>query len=763
MITGCALFADYDRQIARYGRGCIDDPCLEYTSEYIHPNPFAIRRHTLVRIAIYGKGGIGKSTMSANITASLTDMGLKVLQIGCDPKHDSTRLLLDGREPMTILDYMRTTPVAERRLSDVIHEGYGGCLCAEAGGPEPGVGCAGRGIISSFDLLRDLGIDGVEKDVVLYDVLGDVVCGGFAVPIRNEYAEAIYIVSSGEFMSIYAANNILKGVSNYNPDRIGGIIFNSRGGSEEKERIERFSEAVGIPIVAEFDRSPLFSESEQAGRPLVDMFRGTETACAFNTICENILHGRRCRAKPLSESDLERCVLGREVVERDPRAEVGRAVADADAKPVRRYSSRNVVCDEIYHGCAFSGAQSVCASVRGLATVLHSPRSCAQFSFQMVSSSARRAHCHGTLPIAGYLDPTVVCTDMAERDMVFGGTGSLEKRIEDVISSGCRDVAVITSCPSGIIGDDVRTAVARVESAHPDARIALIEEDGVINGDFMQGCIDSGIELSRRFSRGCVKTDSVDLVGTKTISTTCVETIERVTSLLESIGVSVNCLYPGCSDIGEIERIGSARYALRLNPDRFADQLCQQLQDDFDVQPIGNVVRPGMRGLRAWLGEVAERFGRIREFDALMSSVEREYESYMETVPKILSGMRYGVVSFSKDIDWLLEGAESLGMVLSKAVIVNRSDYSNDLGLADTYDNVMIVDASRLEAESADVISSEPDIVFTTSMMRADVKQMAIPMVPNDDPFFAVDYFTRAARLMMSPDEPGWRRDVVRP
>ena len=204
----------------------------------------------MVRIAVYGKGGIGKSTMSSNLTAALSDNGYKVLQIGCDPKHDSTRLLLGGEVKSTILDYMKDTPPGERRLDDVVSEGYKGCLCAEAGGPEPGVGCAGRGIISSFDLLNDLGIDSIERDVTLYDVLGDVVCGGFAVPLRNEYAEVIYIVSSGEFMSIYAANNILKGICNYDPDRVGGIIFNSRGDPEEDNRIRKFSEAVDIPIVA---------------------------------------------------------------------------------------------------------------------------------------------------------------------------------------------------------------------------------------------------------------------------------------------------------------------------------------------------------------------------------------------------------------------------------------------------------------------------------------------------------------------------------
>ena len=222
------------------------------------------------RIAVYGKGGIGKSTVSSNLTAALSDMGVKVMQIGCDPKHDSTRALMGGREQTTVLDYLKQVSPDKRSLDGIVSEGYKECLCVEAGGPEPGIGCAGRGIITAFDLLSDLGASEIETDLILYDVLGDVVCGGFAVPMRNGYADTVYIVTSGEYMSIYAANNILRGTSNYDPDRIGGLIFNSRGDPEEKERVRLFSEAVGIPIVATIERSQIFMDAEKAGATVVE-------------------------------------------------------------------------------------------------------------------------------------------------------------------------------------------------------------------------------------------------------------------------------------------------------------------------------------------------------------------------------------------------------------------------------------------------------------------------------------------------------------
>ena len=201
----------------------------------------------MYQVAVYGKGGIGKSTMSANISVSLAEMGLKVMQVGCDPKHDSTRLLLEGRAQTTVLDYVRNVPVGRRKLEDVIEVGTSGVLCTEAGGPEPGIGCAGRGILTTFDTLKKLGAENLDTDVRIYDVLGDVVCGGFAVPLRGEYADGIVLVTSGEFMAMYAANNIMKGLSNFDTGkpRLIGIILNSRGVEGEDETVRRFAKAAG--------------------------------------------------------------------------------------------------------------------------------------------------------------------------------------------------------------------------------------------------------------------------------------------------------------------------------------------------------------------------------------------------------------------------------------------------------------------------------------------------------------------------------------
>jgi nitrogenase iron protein len=241
-------------------------------------------------IAIYGKGGIGKSTIAANISAVLGRGGKKILQIGCDPKRDSTRFLLHGERIVTALDYLKETSPDRCSLSDVVHVGAFGVHCVEAGGPEPGVGCAGRGILTTFELLERLGIKENNYDAILYDVLGDVVCGGFAVPIRRDYAEKVYIVTSGEFMAIYAANNILRGLANYDlrSGRAGGIIFNSRGLAEEEDRVKRFCGAVGLPLIVRFPRSDLFSDCEREGMCLVEAFPESDLAEQFSGLAEQV-------------------------------------------------------------------------------------------------------------------------------------------------------------------------------------------------------------------------------------------------------------------------------------------------------------------------------------------------------------------------------------------------------------------------------------------------------------------------------------------
>ena len=228
----------------------------------------------MLKLAIYGKGGIGKSTTTANLAAAFAVLGKKVIQIGCDPKADSTINLLGGHPLLPVMNYIREHDEEPERIDQIAKEGFGGVLCIETGGPTPGLGCAGRGIITTFSLLEDLELfETYQPDVVLYDVLGDVVCGGFAAPIREGYAERVLIVTSGEKMALYAANNINTAVKNFE-DRgyatVGGIILNRRNVEHEYEKVHEFAQKNGLEIVADIPRSQDIIRFEDQGMTVIE-------------------------------------------------------------------------------------------------------------------------------------------------------------------------------------------------------------------------------------------------------------------------------------------------------------------------------------------------------------------------------------------------------------------------------------------------------------------------------------------------------------
>jgi nitrogenase iron protein NifH len=244
----------------------------------------------LKQIAIYGKGGIGKSTTTSNLSAALAEMGLKVMQFGCDPKSDSTNTLRDGKFIPTVLDTLRERSAVKAK--DVIFEGFNGTYCVEAGGPAPGVGCAGRGIITAVELFKQQRIfEDLGLDVVIFDVLGDVVCGGFAVPIREGIAEHVFTVSSSDFMSVYASNNLFKGISKYSNSGgalLGGVIANSMGPPYSREIIDDFVSQTGTAVVEYIPRSVTVTQSELQGKTTIEAAPQSAQAEVYRSLARKI-------------------------------------------------------------------------------------------------------------------------------------------------------------------------------------------------------------------------------------------------------------------------------------------------------------------------------------------------------------------------------------------------------------------------------------------------------------------------------------------
>jgi nitrogenase iron protein NifH len=261
------------------------------------------------QIAIYGKGGIGKSTTTSNISAALSIAGYRVMQIGCDPKSDSTVTLRGGEYIPTILDTLREKKNA--KAADLVFSGFNGVYCVEAGGPAPGVGCAGRGIITAVELLKQQKVfESLDLDYVIYDVLGDVVCGGFAVPIREGIAEHVFTVTSSDFMAIYAANNLFTGIKKYSNSGgalLGGVIANSVNAQYARHIIDDFVSRTNTQVIEYVPRSITVTQSELQGKTTIEAFPDSEQAKVYKTLAARIAgHTESKVPEPLDVHDLRK-------------------------------------------------------------------------------------------------------------------------------------------------------------------------------------------------------------------------------------------------------------------------------------------------------------------------------------------------------------------------------------------------------------------------------------------------------------------------
>lgn len=266
------------------------------------------------KIAIYGKGGIGKSTTQQNTAAALAYFHDKKIFIhGCDPKADSTRMILGGMNQKTLMDMLRDEGSENITTEKVVKSGYLGIQCVESGGPEPGVGCAGRGVITAIDLMENNGAYTEDLDFVFFDVLGDVVCGGFAMPIRDGKAQEVYIVASGEMMAIYAANNICKGLVKYAKQsgvRLGGVICNSRNVDREREFLEEFTAAIGTQMIHFVPRDNIVQKAEFNKKTVVEYDAECNQAHEYGELGRKILENKNfVIPTPMSMDELEAMVV----------------------------------------------------------------------------------------------------------------------------------------------------------------------------------------------------------------------------------------------------------------------------------------------------------------------------------------------------------------------------------------------------------------------------------------------------------------------
>jgi len=287
----------------------------------------------LRQCAIYGKGGIGKSTTTQNLVAAMAEAGKKVMIVGCDPKADSTRLILHAKAQNTIMEMAAEAGTVEDiELEDVLKTGYGEIKCVESGGPEPGVGCAGRGVITAINFLEEEGAYEEDLDFVFYDVLGDVVCGGFAMPIRENKAQEIYIVVSGEMMAMYAANNISKGIVKYANSgsvRLAGLICNSRETDREDELIEALAQSLGTTMIHFIPRDKLVQRAEIRRMTVIEYDPKSKQADEYRDLAQKVINNTNLNIPtPITMDELENLLMEFGILEEEDESIVGQTAAD---------------------------------------------------------------------------------------------------------------------------------------------------------------------------------------------------------------------------------------------------------------------------------------------------------------------------------------------------------------------------------------------------------------------------------------------------
>ena len=705
----------------------------------------------MIQLAVYGKGGIGKSTISSNLSYALSLKGVKVLQVGCDPKHDSTRNLMDGKSQQTVLEYIRDTPPAERRASDIIIRGVNGIGCVEAGGPEPGIGCAGRGILSTFDTLEKMGVDDMGFDVRLYDVLGDVVCGGFAVPMRREYADAILIVTSGEFMSMYAANNILRGILNYDRERprVAGIVLNCRGIDGEADTVKRFADSLGLPIVATIPRCNNFTDAEMNGKCLSEAFPDHPIAGEFRRLAELVMRldsgdAPLYCAHPLTDDGMTKVALGARLGDDD------RYRYKARPK-VLRISGRRLSEKDILYFCAAAGAVTATVSMKDCVTLIHGPMSCGS----ILSSSVG----YGVVPVnIGpdlHVSQRVFCTGMDDSTAIFGGNWALEKSLTDILDRGIRTVFVVTTCTPGIIGDDSENIAADLSERY-GADIKIIKADGNMIGDWIDGFVEAAGVMAELIDPDVEPEDGcVNLVGERYYYTIGNEAGELVDSLLKPFGLKVNCRFMYDSTSEQLRNFRRGRYSIAFGRDPYTVGVCRKLKEKADIDVVSVNLPRGRTETLQWADDICRLTGRPGSLaEDFKRKVSEEYDTAFARYRRTTEGqtvMIYNKLSYN--LDWLMEILRDLGV---KVLMI--ADFTGTVAENSRYlekGDVCSMDEADFVRKVGEV---GPDFVMTDSAFTEYpvpfLKYYTTKVGIRDSMLFA----EQISRVTHIPAYEGWRR-----
>ena len=529
----------------------------------------------MYKIAVCGKGGVGKSAVSANLSYILSTRGAKVLHVGCDPKHDSTRLLTGGIPQKTYLDHLFDDPE-----SDVIVVGENGIGCVECGGAEPGIGCAGKGLMSLFKYLDENSPDDIDYRVC--DILGDVVCGGFAVPLRRNNVDGIILVVSEDFMSIYAANNILRGIRNLGESpRILGMVLNSRN-PDDRWRINEFSRVTGMPILATIPNDPLFSEVEAKGITAAEAYPDSEPVTQLSKladIVESAASGEFCRGvvDPLSDDTMMQIAICQPIVAHS--APTIRKRCSFDRFDIEKNQMQ--VGKHVMAACSSHGAVELLLGITDAAVVLNGPANCAYLmEYIFRRKSVQMANDKGVLTPCN-----LYSTNLTDVDVFKGDGDAIRSTVLRAYQDGFRTIFVVGTCTPEIMGTDVGCEVSKMDL--PDAEIIVVPENKVFLGSKFGGfreavfALASMIDRSRSVESGTAAILSFEINcathrGKK-------QNMDMFAEMLEDYGIRLKTFIRDITTIDEIRDLATCEHLIQISHGSMPDLMSKILFPEREV------------------------------------------------------------------------------------------------------------------------------------------------------------------------------------
>ena len=698
----------------------------------------------MYRLAVYGKGGIGKSSISSNLSYLLSKRGLKVLHVGCDPKHDSTRLLTNGVPQRTFMENL-----VEKKEDGVIETGTNGIYCMECGGAEPGIGCAGKGMTAMFNYIDEHTPE--DTDVRICDVLGDVVCGGFSVPMRRNNVDGIILVLSEEFMSIYAANNILRGIQNLNGTAcVLGAVINSRE-PEEAKRIESFSKASGIRILGRISRSALFSKAESEGRTVCELFPDSPPYRELSIIADAVMDsiGGKLEpqpANPLSERAMMQIAAGEDVTDRDPPKV--RTECNFDSFD----SERNVVYsgEFVMPACTSHGAFEFLSHLTDAAMILHGPRNCAFLD--------EYAWNRETYWMSFVRRETRTCniysSSIDGRTVFTGDTSALKGAIRKAAADGFRYIFIIPTCTSEIIGTDI-AGIAETSEKEGVTVIPVPSDAKFLSSKF--GSYTGAILALFTLMDWDVPTvpDTVSFIGMD-IYPKRKESRDYTDRLLEALGLRHNGDLIGACPVSEVLKVPSSQYLVSIGQTFFSGRIRDVIGDRREILRLD--IMDGMRGLRQWADALGELTGRTAEAQDYLRKEQELYEAEISPLRERTRGKKV-IIYTGMDtsmLDWHIDTLKDLGMEIAAIVIWKRRFEDRSRRKSEYTDIPRIRDVelchlrSTAEELGADMIISSDTRAGRAGMPWCGMANQYVGRLG------AVEWAKRVARCMNIRPAEGW-------